>query len=639
MARERSVHKLCHGWAVVALCVVSGSLLGAMLASGSGGAVSRSAHLKPVPPTVMRATGAARMFPDSFFPLGFCESYVNLGHLDPNIPEIERLEKRLADLEQIRDGGFNCMTTWFWYPHSGIAYPHDWIPLDYDWNDNGTGDDTDFLNEADSDPNHAIRILESFYDPSEDPNTWRDIVDLFKGHAALWTWGTYDDVDGKWAYRDNDPNDPNWCPYPCCLDPNTPHAPATVNAVNGEVRQADLDDPNDPSSRLNYTCIGGGCRTLFIAYNACDNVDWVYYYYYPIGVGAQIRSIYYNFSDVISGFPTHPVVAVLQMFPWACIGAGDPNDPRSMPTPAEVRNMTYQALCAGAAGVLYYAFNEYWEGSTCVDLGDLNDPNMAALWNELTTIAAELNGLNAETLRPLFSDVMRHRATGDIRWAYWVCYDPNDMLESELYTIAVNVREDTLADYAPVTGVQLDLPVPCNSTGQRLDGDDPNDPWPLGPCSDPNDPDFHAMPELGVYVYKFRLPILRGDMNCDGSIDYGDLAPFALALADAATWMDTYRDCSLLNGDRNGDGVVDLHDTDPKLLDPCYADMDCDGDRDFGDINPFVQALSDPYAWKATYPVCSIMNGDVNNDGSVNVGDINPFVALLASNPLPMPCP
>jgi hypothetical protein len=60
------------------------------------------------------------------------------------------------------------------------------------------------------------------------------------------------------------------------------------------------------------------------------------------------------------------------------------------------------------------------------------------------------------------------------------------------------------------------------------------------------------------------------------------------------------------------------------------GDLNCDGSIDFGDINPFVLYLSDVAAWQATYPDCPLQNGDINVDGSYpSFGDINPFVALL----------
>jgi hypothetical protein len=70
----------------------------------------------------------------------------------------------------------------------------------------------------------------------------------------------------------------------------------------------------------------------------------------------------------------------------------------------------------------------------------------------------------------------------------------------------------------------------------------------------------------------------------------------------------------------------------------CRGDMNCDGKINFADINPFVLALSNPAAWKAAYPGCPVLNGDINGDGVVNFGDINPFVALLSASPPPT-CP
>jgi hypothetical protein len=59
------------------------------------------------------------------------------------------------------------------------------------------------------------------------------------------------------------------------------------------------------------------------------------------------------------------------------------------------------------------------------------------------------------------------------------------------------------------------------------------------------------------------------------------------------------------------------------------GDLNCDGTVGFGDINPFVLALTNPAGYATAYPNCNIMNGDINQDGTVGFGDINPFVALL----------
>ena len=76
----------------------------------------------------------------------------------------------------------------------------------------------------------------------------------------------------------------------------------------------------------------------------------------------------------------------------------------------------------------------------------------------------------------------------------------------------------------------------------------------------------------------------------------------------------------------------------------CRGDLNCDGVISFGDINPFVLALSNWTEWKNTYPDCPEQNADINGDGQYGgangFGDINPFVNLIASGGgQPIPCP
>ena len=71
----------------------------------------------------------------------------------------------------------------------------------------------------------------------------------------------------------------------------------------------------------------------------------------------------------------------------------------------------------------------------------------------------------------------------------------------------------------------------------------------------------------------------------------------------------------------------------------CVGDLNCDGSINFGDINPFVLYLSNPSAWQTAYQGCPPANGDINGDGTLySFGDINPFVALLSQQPPPT-CP
>jgi subtilisin family serine protease len=64
------------------------------------------------------------------------------------------------------------------------------------------------------------------------------------------------------------------------------------------------------------------------------------------------------------------------------------------------------------------------------------------------------------------------------------------------------------------------------------------------------------------------------------------------------------------------------------------GDLNCDGSVDFGDINPFVLALSSgETTYYNAYPDCHYYNADINTDGDVGFGDINPFVSVLSGSP------
>ena len=83
--------------------------------------------------------------------------------------------------------------------------------------------------------------------------------------------------------------------------------------------------------------------------------------------------------------------------------------------------------------------------------------------------------------------------------------------------------------------------------------------------------------------------------------------------------------------ERGSRAVLDLEP--PVILRP--GDLNCDGAIDFGDINPFVLALTDPPGYGNAYPGCNLLNGDINSDGTVDFGDINPFVNCLTTGQCP----
>ncbi len=74
----------------------------------------------------------------------------------------------------------------------------------------------------------------------------------------------------------------------------------------------------------------------------------------------------------------------------------------------------------------------------------------------------------------------------------------------------------------------------------------------------------------------------------------------------------------------------------------CRGDLNCDGQINFGDINPFVMYLSNFANWQGSYQGCNPENGDINGDGTygqASFGDINPFVALMSQCGVGCSCP
>jgi hypothetical protein len=61
------------------------------------------------------------------------------------------------------------------------------------------------------------------------------------------------------------------------------------------------------------------------------------------------------------------------------------------------------------------------------------------------------------------------------------------------------------------------------------------------------------------------------------------------------------------------------------------GDVNCDGVVDFYDIDAFVAALSGPDAYVAAYPACNWLLADANEDQLVDFFDIDTFVAILGT--------
>ena len=65
------------------------------------------------------------------------------------------------------------------------------------------------------------------------------------------------------------------------------------------------------------------------------------------------------------------------------------------------------------------------------------------------------------------------------------------------------------------------------------------------------------------------------------------------------------------------------------------GDMNCDGAFNGGDIDPFFLALGDPTAYAVAFPNCDSLLGDMNGDGRLDGGDIDPFFACLGGGVCP----
>jgi hypothetical protein len=180
-----------------------------------------------------------------------------------------------------------------------------------------------------------------------DPLTF---VQRFKDEPAVLAWNLADDVD------------------------NGKRSPAQVRTLHRQVRAA---DPNHP------TYISGYSKGLQ-QFTQCADILGRQSYPIRRHTTAELSSVSSDMTEISSvlvGQPPRTLFANLQIFPWALAKPGQQGD---VPTPLEVRNMTYQALLGGAKGILYYTY--YDEA--------LYLPEHAALWKELKALNQELKSLS-----------------------------------------------------------------------------------------------------------------------------------------------------------------------------------------------------------------------------------------------------
>lgn len=206
------------------------------------------------------------------------------------------------------------------------------------------------------------------------------------------------------------------------------------------------------------------------------------------------------------------------------------------------------------------------------------DPTPWILWTERVTVPFVEGPPKIVTMNPAPQAVVASAELGAIE----IVFHKDVAVEPEMVSLvgayhgapAVAFAYDpqryaaTLTPIAPLPADTYTLTILDTITdvasGQRLDGElvKPDGPW-LLPSGDGR-PGGDAVTRLVVTV--------PGDLNCDGVVDFGDINPFILALANWELWKLTYPECPEQNADINGDGH--------------YG-----GANGFGDINPFVELL------------------------------------------------
>lgn len=87
----------------------------------------------------------------------------------------------------------------------------------------------------------------------------------------------------------------------------------------------------------------------------------------------------------------------------------------------------------------------------------------------------------------------------------------------------------------------------------------------------------------------------------------------------------------LANPDPRGAPIVFRYQcrTNTQFSAPKFGDLNCDGEIDFFDIDPFVEALVNPLGFVADRPQCPVNNADINADGTINPFDVQPFLDMI----------
>jgi hypothetical protein len=409
----------------------------------------------------------------------------------------------------------------------------------------------------------------------------------------------------------DDPNDPEHCNiwywrWTNTADPNDPNVPiSSTGAVSGAVRALaefqDADNPNDPN-------------------DPCDPCPMVYAAGKFTEIDGRPARYVARLNLVDPNDPNHP---------WEDVG--DPNDsnhPQGLMYALAVCPDVIDgqpALYAGGTGGVYKWRDNTWShvGTDAVrilSLGVYQDPNDA----QPTLYAGGGNYL--------------------MKWTgSWSALD-NTPIYGSVNALCVYDDGGGSALYAggwhPVNGNHLARW--DGVTWEPVNHDAGDHVWALGVLADglsefgglyvgghfvtagnsaPYDTDSQYIARWGC------ITACRGDLNHDGTVGFGDINPFVLALSNPAGYAAAYPGLAEVDGNNHFTGGLILF----------LGDLNCDGSVGFGDINPFVQRVTEGCCSAYCGP-CQELSGDGMNAMSAPLGEdtgvLTPeqMAALLAEN-------
>ncbi|MEG3925469.1 hypothetical protein [Microcoleus sp. D3_18a_C4] len=198
-----------------------------------------------------------------------------------------------------------------------------------------------FLNEAERSGIYVLTEFELI--PRVNPI---EVVNKFKNKPVIWGWSIADDVDSN-------------------KDGFTPHQ---ILDLHCKFKMAD-------PAHITYI---SGSKEKKIA-NFINTADAIGVQAYPVGENLSLNWVKHMISIARDAAPKNRlIIGNVQSFRWYYAGA-------KVPTFDEIRNMTYQAILAGAKGIIYYTYyDRQW-----------SLPEHPELWLGIKSLVPEMQAISS----------------------------------------------------------------------------------------------------------------------------------------------------------------------------------------------------------------------------------------------------